>query len=241
LNLPSKKNKEQFVRDMFNSIAPRYDLLNTLMSLGMDRRWRLLAVKRSRVLPGGRALDICCGTGMLTLELARAVGREGHVIGLDFSQNMLDIARQRVNRSPLQGIIDLVSGNAMSLPFEENSFDAVTVGWGLRNVPDIKTVVKEMERVVKPGGMVVSLDMAKPELPVFKQIYWLYFEKLVPLMGKVWAKQETAYSYLHNSARAFTHQKELANIFRETGLVETGYTNLFGGVVALVAGKKPQI
>lgn len=225
---------------MFNSIAPRYDLLNTLMSLGMDKRWRQLAVKRSGVLPGGRALDICCGTGMITVELARAVGSDGHVTGLDFSQNMLNIARQRVSRSPWQEVVDLVAGNAMSLPFEENSFDAVTVGWGLRNVPDIKTVVTEMVRVTKPGGMVVSLDMAKPELPVFKQIYWLYFEKLVPLMGKIWAKQESAYSYLHNSARAFTPQKELADIFREAGLEETGYQNLFGGVVALVAGRKPQ-
>jgi len=234
------ENKENYVREMFNSIAPRYDLLNTLMSLGMDRPWRRFAVKRSGVKAGSCALDICCGTGKITQELARAVGRAGSVTGLDFSPSMLNVARAALEKFDLKEVISLVQGNAMSLPFADDFFDAVTVGWGLRNVPDIATVVKEMKRVVRPGGMVVSLDMAKPELFLFKQAYWLYFERLVPLMGKIWAKKESAYNYLHSSAREFMHQKELTQLFQQAGLEYPRYHNLCGGVVAVVEGRKPR-
>lgn len=238
--LPNKEQKEGYVRDLFDTIAAKYDLLNSIMTLGMDHRWRRFAVLRSEAGPGSKVLDICCGTGKITLELAEAVGSKGHVTGLDFSHNMLEIAREAVALSGLGERVTLVQGNAMSLPFDDNSFDAVTVGWGLRNVPDIFTVVKEMLRVVKPGGMIVSLDMAKPEMPVFKEIYWLYFEKIVPLMGKIWARKKSAYDYLHHSAKAFLHQKELALLFRKAGLTDAAYHNLFGGVVAVVEGRKSQ-
>lgn len=236
--LPGKEQKEKYVRDMFNNIANRYDLLNTLMSLGMDKSWRKFAVKRAEIKPGAKVLDICCGTGMITMEIAKVIGRNGHVTGLDFSESMLSVAQQNISNFELKDVIKLMQGNAMKLPFDDNTFDAVTVGWGLRNVPDIAVVVKEMQRVVKPGGMIVSLDMAKPEIPVFKQLYWLYFEKLVPLMGKLWAKKESAYSYLHDSAKEFPHQRQLTNIFNNNGLTETCYHNLFGGVVAVVEGRK---
>ncbi|ATW23862.1 demethylmenaquinone methyltransferase [Candidatus Formimonas warabiya] len=239
--LPSKEQKEHYVREMFDSIAAKYDFVNSLMSLGMDHRWRRFAVHRAEIRPGGVALDICCGTGKITLELARRVGLEGRVTGLDFSPRMLEVARQAVAASEFKEIINLIQGNALCLPFEDNSFDAVTVGWGLRNVPDIFTVVQEMMRVVRPGGMVVSLDMAKPELPVFKQAYWLYFEKIIPLLGKIGAHKETAYQYLHQSARVFPHQKELARLFHEAGLEAACYHNLCGGVVAVVEGRKTRI
>ncbi|MGI6684412.1 MAG: demethylmenaquinone methyltransferase [Bacillota bacterium] len=239
-DLPSNENKEGYVRDLFNTIAGRYDLLNSMMSLGMDNKWRRFAVRRSEVGPGSLALDICCGTGKITLELAKRVGETGHVTGLDFSEKMLDVARKSVTASGLEKRITIKQGNAMDLPFPDNSFDAVTVGWGLRNVPDIFTVVNEMRRVVKPGGMIISLDMGKPEIPVFKEIYWLYFEKIVPLMGKIWARKESAYNYLHYSAKAFLHQKELAALFQEAGLTDTAYHNLCGGVVAVVEGRKPR-
>jgi demethylmenaquinone methyltransferase/2-methoxy-6-polyprenyl-1,4-benzoquinol methylase len=237
-NLPGKENKEGYVRDLFNTIAARYDLLNTLITLGLDGTWRRFAVKRTKIGPGSRVLDICCGTGKITLELARRVGATGHVTGLDFSEKMLDVARQSVAASGLADRITLVQGNAMNLPFADDSFHAVTVGWGLRNVPDIYTVILEMQRVVIPGGMVVSLDMGKPEMTGFKELYWLYVEKVVPLMGKIWAR-EYAYNYLHNSAKAFLHQKELAMLFQKAGLTEAAYHNLCGGVVAVVEGKKP--
>jgi len=127
----------------------------------------------------------------------------------------------------------------MELPFDDNTFDCATVGWGLRNVPDILKTVKEMTRVVKPGGKVVSLDMAHPSAPVFKQVYWLFFEKIVPAMGKIWAGNSGAYNYLHDSAKVFPRQDKLAELFSQAGLVETGYHNLTGGVVAVVEGTKP--
>lgn len=237
-SLPSRENKENFVREMFNSIARRYDLMNTLMAFGQDKSWRKFTVKRSELKPGGHGLDICCGTGMLTMEQAQAAGPAGRVIGLDFSENMLAVAKENLKDFRFKDNIQLIQGNAMDLPFEENSFDCVTVGWGLRNVPDILTTVKEMVRVVKPGGKVVSLDMGQPEAPVFKQIYWLCFDKIVPALGKLWSGNKRAYKYLHDSSRVFPPPKELTKLFTQAGLSDTTYHNLFGGVVAVVEGRK---
>ena len=214
--------------------------MNTLMSFGLDKGWRKKAVQTVEARPGMQVVDICCGTAQLSLELAMAVGEEGKVTGLDFSENMLAIARENLADSPYASSIELIQGDAMNLPFADNSFDGATVGWGLRNLPDLEKGIKEMIRVVKPGSMVVSLDMAKPTMPGFKQAYWLYFEKLVPLMGKLWAGKAKAYQYLHDSAVEFPAEQELAKIFARCGLKETRYQNLAGGVVAIVSGRKPQ-
>jgi demethylmenaquinone methyltransferase / 2-methoxy-6-polyprenyl-1,4-benzoquinol methylase len=237
--LPNKEEKERYVQEMFNKIAKRYDLMNTLMTFGLDKGWREFTVKHSELKPGGNALDVCCGTGMLSMELAKVGGSNGKVTGLDFSEEMLIKGRENIKEFSQAKNINLIQGNAMELPFADNTFDCATVGWGLRNVPDIKKAVSEMMRVVKPGGKVVSLDMAKPSMPVFKQIYWLYFDKIVPFMGKVTAGKKSAYSYLHDSAREFPHQKDLAKLFGEVGLSETKYFDLAGGVVAVVEGRKP--
>jgi len=236
----SGKDKATYVQETFNSIAKRYDLMNTLMSFGLDKGWRKKVVQTVEARPGMKIVDICCGTAQLSLELAMAVGEEGKVTGLDFSENMLAIARENLADSPYASRIELIQGDAMNLPFADNSFDGATVGWGLRNLPDLEKGIKEMIRVVKPGSMVVSLDMAKPTMPGFKQAYWLYFEKLVPLMGKLWAGKAKAYQYLHDSAVEFPAQQELAKIFARCGLKETRYQNLAGGVVAIVSGRKPQ-
>ena len=233
------KDKATYVKETFNSIAGHYDLMNSLMSLGMDKRWRRIAVQRVGAKPGLSMLDVCCGTGQLSLELGKAVGAEGKVTGLDFSQNMLDVAKHSLTHSPNRGCIQFIQGDAMELPFSDRFFDGVTVGWGLRNLPDLRKGIREMVRVVKPRGMVVSLEMAKPSFPGFKQAYWLYFEKLVPFMGKIWAKKSSAYQYLHDSAREFPSQQELKRIFAECGLIETRFDNLAGGVVAIVSGAKP--
>lgn len=240
-NLPSKESKERFVRDLFNSIARRYDLMNSLMTVGRDKAWRKLTVARSGIKDGGYALDVCCGTGMLSMELAKATGATGNVVGLDFSENMLSVARENVKEFSLKENIRFIQGNAMELPFDDNTFDCATVGWGLRNVPEIITAVSEMARVVKPGGKVISLDMAQPTMPVFKQGYWLFFEKVIPAMGKLWAGNKGAYGYLHDSAKVFPPQWELAEIFSRAGLVQTGYTNLMGGAVAIVEGTKARV
>ena len=236
----SGKDKATYVRETFNSIAGNYDLMNSLMSLGMDKGWRRVVVREVGAGKGKKILDVCCGTGQLSLELSKVMGKEGQVTGLDFSPKMLEVAKNTLAHSPQKDQVRFLQGDAMQLPFEDNSFDGTTVGWGLRNLPDLRQGIREMARVVKPGGKVVSLDMAKPTLPVFKQVYWLYFEKLVPLMGKIWAKKASAYRYLHDSALEFPPQQELARIFSECGLERTKYINLMGGVVAVVVGTKPQ-
>lgn len=238
-NLTNKDGKAKYVQETFNSIAKSYDLMNTLMTFGLDKSWRRLAVKRSELKEGGTGLDVCCGTGMLTMEQARAAGQAGKITGLDFSENMIDVARQNIRGFEFKDNIRLVQGDAMALPFENDVFDCVTVGWGLRNVPDIFEVVREMARVVKPGGKVVSLDMAQPVTPVFKELYWLCFNRAIPAMGKLFSGNKKAYKYLYSSAKGFVHQKELAHIFAQAGLVDTRYLNLCGGVVAIVEGRKP--
>ena len=239
MELPSKNQKERYVREMFNGIARKYDLMNTLMTFGQDKAWRKYAIRRARIGVGMNVIDVCCGTAELTLEIAQTIGAEGRVIGLDFSEEMLAVGEQKVGTSDCPSRITLVQGNAMSLPFPDNSFDAATVGWGLRNVPDINQVLQEMRRVVKPGGWVVSLDMAKPSAPIFKQVYWMYFNWIVPALGKMTAKRKSAYQYLHDSSRAFDSQQQLTQRFAKNGLINTRFHNLMGGVVAVVEGQKP--
>lgn len=233
------KDKASYVRETFNSIADRYDFINILMSLGQDHHWRSLAVQRLKLQPGANVLDACCGTGKLSLELSKAVGSQGTVTGVDFSENMLKIARQNVAESGRGSNIHFQQGDAMALAFADNTFDGVSVGWGLRNLPDLEKGIRELFRVAKPGAKMVSLDMGKPALPVFKQGYWLYFEKMVPLMGKIWSHKKDAYEYLYQSAREFPSQQRLSVIFRKCGFTEVRYHNLMGGVVAIVEGRKP--
>jgi demethylmenaquinone methyltransferase/2-methoxy-6-polyprenyl-1,4-benzoquinol methylase len=240
-NLPGKESKAKYVQETFNSIAKNYDLMNTLMTFGLDKSWRRLVVKRSELKKGGIGLDVCCGTGMLTMEQARAAGSAGRITGLDFSENMIDVAWKNIRAFEFKDSIQFIQGDATRLPFENNVFDCATVGWGLRNVPDIFKAVREMVRVVKPGGKVISLDMAQPTIPVFRELYWLCFNKVIPAMGKLFSGNKKAYDYFHDSAKAFVHQKELAGIFAKAGLVETRYLNLCGGVVAIVEGRKPVV
>ena len=161
------------------------------------------------------------------------------ITGLDFSENMIGVARQNIKDFEFKDSIQFVQGDAMNLPFADNTFDCATVGWGLRNIPDLRQAVQEMARVVKPGGKVLSLDMAQPMTPVFKELYWLGFNKVVPAVGRLLSGNKKAYAYLHDSAKVFVHQKELADIFAKAGLVESRYINLCGGVVAIVEGRKP--
>ena len=233
------EEKSVYVQKIFNAIAQKYDLMNKIMSMGMDEGWRRLAVKQVNAQPGMHVLDMCCGTGRITFALNRVVGEEGAVTALDFSENMIAIAEQTFRSKGIRGNIQFIRGDAMNLPFPDNAFDGAIVGWGLRNLSDFRQGIRELARVVKPGGRVVSLEMAKPSLPVYREVYWLYFEIIVPLMGKIFAKKASAYRYLYESAREFPAQTELARIFAECGLEETGYKNLAGGVVAIVSGTKP--
>ncbi|MEC0207744.1 demethylmenaquinone methyltransferase [Paenibacillus ehimensis] len=234
-----KSTKEQFVHSVFESIAPKYDLMNDILSFRRHKAWRSFTMKKMNVKPGATAIDLCCGTGDWTISLAQASGT-GKIVGLDFSQNMLDVGGEKIKRLGMDKQIELVQGNAMALPFEDHSFDYATIGFALRNVPDLVKVIEEMQRVVKPGGMVVSLELSKPTWQPFKSIYYFYFQKVLPLLGKLIVKRYEQYKWLPESLKNFPDHKELADIFRKTGLTRVEAYPLTGGIAALHIGIKPQ-
>ncbi len=236
INLPGEK--EKYVHSVFAAIADRYDFLNTALSFNQDKYWRRFAVKQAALPVGGRGLDVCCGTGMLSIELAKSVQGAATITGLDFSEEMLAVGRNNVNQSGFADAIELLQGNAMKLPFADNTFDCATIGFALRNVPDIKQVISEMRRVVKPGGRVVSLELAKPSVFGFKQLYYLYFEQLLPLLGKLGVGVDGPYRWLPESLRRFPHQQVICDYFREIGLRNARYDELTGGIVAVHVGVK---
>lgn len=235
----ASKSKEQFVHSVFESIAPKYDLMNDILSFRRHKAWRKFTMKKMNVKPGSTAIDVCCGTCDWTISLAQASGT-GDMVGLDFSQNMLDVGKDKIEHLDMDKQIKLVRGNAMELPFEENSFDYATIGFALRNVPDLVKVIEEMQRVVKPGGMVVSLELSKPTWQPFKGLYYFYFRKVLPLLGKLIAKSYEQYRWLPESLVQFPDHKQLADIFRQTGLTKVEVYPLTGGIAALHIGIKPK-
>ena len=232
----TQEEKTELVHGVFENISTRYDRLNDIISFNQHKSWRKKVMKRMQVKRGAKALDVCCGTGDWTLQLSKAVGNKGHVTGLDFSANMLKVAEEKC---ALINNIDLVQGNAMELPFDDHQFDYVTIGFGLRNVPDYLQALKEMYRVVKPGGMVVCLETSQPTMPLFKQGYQVYFKFIMPLFGKVFAKSENEYNWLQQSAFEFPGKFELAKLFAESGFVNIEFKGFTGGVSAMHIGYKP--
>ncbi|MEH6915406.1 demethylmenaquinone methyltransferase [Priestia megaterium] len=232
-----QQSKEQRVHGVFEKIYKNYDQMNSVISFQRHKAWRKDTMKRMNVQKGTKALDVCCGTADWTLAMAEAVGETGEAVGLDFSQNMLKIGEEKVKNSPFSNIT-LLHGNAMELPFEDNSFDYVTIGFGLRNVPDYLQVLKEMQRVVKPGGKVVCLETSQPTMIGYRQMYLLYFKYIMPALGKMVAKSYDEYSWLQESARDFPGQKQLADMFREAGLTDVEVKPYTGGVAAMHLGYK---
>jgi demethylmenaquinone methyltransferase/2-methoxy-6-polyprenyl-1,4-benzoquinol methylase len=220
------------VREMFDRISPSYDRMNRIMSMGMDGRWRASAVRAAQVSPGGSVLDVCCGTGDLAVELRRAVGPSGRVVALDFSERMLDAARAKSSQ------VEWVQGDALELPMADDSFDAATVGWGVRNLADRERGFREMARVVRPGGRVVCLEMSTP--PAWAAPFArVWTDRAVPLLGRAVAHDADAYSYLPESARAFPDAPGLAAIMHAAGLERVGFRRLAMGAVALHVGTVP--
>lgn len=237
MNTNSPKSKEQFVHSVFESIAPKYDLMNDVLSFRRHKAWRKFTMKKMNIQPNNSAIDLCCGTCDWTISIAEA-SKTGKIVGLDFSQRMLDVGKLKVERADLNQQINLVQGNAMELPFEDNQFDYATIGFGLRNVPDLRRVLTEMQRVVKPGGMVVCLELSKPTWQPFKGIYYFYFQKVLPLLGKYLVKRYEQYKWLPESLATFPGRAELADIYREIGLQDVQAYPLTGGIAALHIGMK---
>jgi len=225
LTLETGRLAPDAVRSMFDRIAPVYDAMNRVMTAGLDRRWRRITAE-SAVLPGDEVLDAACGTGDLALADARAGA--GRVVGLDFSERMLERARRKAPQ------LEWVQGDALALPFADASFDAATVGFGVRNLDDLPAGLRELRRVLRPGGRVGVLEITRPAGPL-RIFYALWFDRIVPLLGKV-LPGGSAYAYLPASVRRFPEPDALAALLREAGFDQVRYQTFAGGIVALHVG-----
>lgn len=230
------EGKEKYVHDMFQRIARRYDLLNRVLSFRQDIRWRRITGDLADLRVGDAVLDVATGTGDLAFELARRVGPTGKVIGVDFVDEMLQIAKAKASRLENGAQCSFRYGNALDLPFEAGMFRAATIGFAMRNVSDIEACLSEMRRVVEPGGRVLCLELSKPVWPVFRQVYRFYFHRLVPVFGRIVQGVDGPYRYLPESVARFPDQEALAEIMREVGLKDVSYRNLTGGIAALHIG-----
>ncbi len=227
------------IREMFDDIADSYDRLNDLMTAGLHHRWREAAVLLAEVEPGSAALDVCCGTGDLAFALKRVVGAAGRVVGTDVSRRMLEAAREKCGRNQLY--VEFRMADVLALPFPtaggaNTGFDACTVGFGIRNVPDIAQAFCEMRRVCRPGGKVVCLEITQPLIPVFKQFYRVWFDRAVPWLGRMAAGDTAAYGYLPASVRRFPPPDELRLLMESAGLRNVRYEILAGGIIAVHHG-----
>jgi len=235
----AEQSKEERVHHVFEKIYKKYDSMNSIISFRRHTAWREDVMQRMNIKRGSRALDVCSGTGDWSIALAEAIGKKGEVIGLDFSENMLTVAKEKRNSHVLAlDHLKFVHGNAMDLPYADNSFDYVTIGFGLRNVPDYHTVLRELYRVVKPGGKVVCLETSQPTLIGFRQLYYLYFRFIMPLFGKIFAKSYQEYAWLHESAKDFPDKDTLKKMFIEVGFKDVKVKSYTGGVAAMHMGIK---
>lgn len=223
------------VEQMFARIAKSYDAMNTLITLGLHRRWRRLAVRLSGARPGMRVLDCACGTGDFALEFLRAVGPSGQVVAIDICEPMLAVFRQKLSVVPPN--LRIMVADMLALPFEDGAFDIVSVGYGVRNVDDPRRALVEMARVAVPGGCVVVLETGVPSIPLWRQLALFYMRRIVPLLGSIAARNRDAYEYLPHSAERFPYGEAFLTMMRETGLfARCTAVPLAGGVSYIYLG-----
>ncbi|HVC01334.1 MAG TPA: bifunctional demethylmenaquinone methyltransferase/2-methoxy-6-polyprenyl-1,4-benzoquinol methylase UbiE [Steroidobacteraceae bacterium] len=233
-----RPEKARRVRAVFDSVAGSYDLMNDLMSLGVHRLWKQFTLAVAGLRPGQCALDVAGGTGDLAIGLARQVGRDGCVVLSDVNRAMLERGRDRLLDHGIAGNVECVVADAEALPFEDESFDAVTIGFGLRNVTDKAAALASMHRVLKPGGQLLVLEFSKPTLPGLGAICDLYSFNVLPILGAVVARDSASYRYLAESIRMHPDQETLLEMLRTAGFAQARYHNLSGGIVALHRGVK---
>ena len=230
------EDKARRVRGVFDSVAPKYDLMNDLMSGGMHRLWKQFTLSQTHLRPGQRALDVAGGTGDLARGMAAQVGEQGLVVLSDINGAMLAHGRDRLIDAGLLRGVAYVQANAERLPFPDSSFDCVTIGFGLRNVTDKAAALASMRRVLRPGGQLLVLEFSQPVAPGLKPLYDAYSFRVLPVLGKVVAQDEDSYRYLAESIRKHPDQETLLGMMRDAGLEDCRYHNLAGGIVALHRG-----
>ena len=233
-----RKDKASRVAGVFHSVASNYDVMNDVMSMGIHRLWKRFAIEMSGVRAGQSVLDIAGGTGDLAAKFSELVGDAGEVVLADINESMLAVGRERLVDRGILNNVTYVQANAEELPFPDNSFDCITIAFGLRNVTDKDAALRSMYRVLKPGGRVLVLEFSKPVVPGLGPIYDAYSFKLLPLMGKLIARDDASYRYLAESIRMHPGQEELLAMMQAAGLERCEYFNLTGGIVALHRGYK---
>ena len=235
----ARGDKQRRVGAVFDSVADNYDLMNDLMSMGIHRAWKHFTLELAAVREGERVLDLAGGTGDLAAGFARRVGPTGRVLLSDINGAMLANGRERMMDRGVAGNVDYCLANAEKLPFADNSFDCVSIGFGLRNVTDKPAALAEMNRVTRPGGRAIVLEFSKPAVPGLDKLYDIYSFSVLPWLGKNVAKDEASYRYLAESIRMHPDQETLKSMMQTAGLVRCGYHNLTGGIVAVHRGYAP--
>ena len=232
-------NKAQRVADVFHSVADKYDLMNDLMSVGIHRIWKRITIEMSAVRSGHKVLDIAGGTGDLAAKFAARVGPEGTVVLADINDSMLRVGRDRLLDRGIVENVRFAQADAQHLPFPDNSFDLVSIAFGLRNVTDKDLALRSMLRVLKPGGRLLILEFSKPQNPLIEKLYDGYSFNLLPKLGQLFARDENSYRYLAESIRMHPDQLTLQSMLDSAGFVNTDYHNMSAGIVALHRGIKP--
>lgn len=218
------------VGELFASIATRYDLINDIQSFGMHRLWKRRVLRLAHVRPGERALDLCCGTGDLALALAK---QGANVTGLDFSEPMLRVAREKSKAQSPKSKIDFICGDAQRIPFPDDTFDILTIGYGLRNLSDLDAGLRDMLRVTKPGGRLVALEFAKPDNSMWRAIYFGYLKIFLPIFGRIFCGNAAAYAYILESLKNYPAQQAVAARMRDLGWQNVRVINLMCGIMSI--------
>jgi demethylmenaquinone methyltransferase/2-methoxy-6-polyprenyl-1,4-benzoquinol methylase len=226
------------VRSVFDSVAERYDLMNDLMSLGTHRLWKRFAVDQSGLRAGQRALDVAAGTGDLARGYARQVGADGHVVVTDINARMLERGRECLLDAGVAGNVSYVQADAERLPFAQESFDCVSIGFGLRNVTDKSAALASMARLVKSAGRLLVLEFSQPTVPALRSLYDFYSFQILPRLGRLVVGDEDSYRYLAESIRMHPDQEQMRAMMKDAGLERCRYYNLSGGIVALHVGER---
>jgi len=232
------ESKSDLVGEVFHSVAEKYDVMNDLMSFGVHRIWKRYTIEQSAVRPGQHVLDLAGGTGDLAAKFSRRVGSAGRVVLADINASMLNVGRERLTNKGIVGNIEYTLADAEQLPFNNDTFDCITIAFGLRNVTDKDRALESMHRVLKPGGRLLVLEFSKPVLPLLSKAYDAYSFSALPFMGKLVANDAESYRYLAESIRMHPDQETLKAMMDSAGFFKTSYHNMTGGVVALHKGFK---